>query len=117
MAFTIDMGDGGRPDERSQLTLDRRTGDVVRWEPFSSYNTGRRVRAWLRFLHTGEAGGVAGETVAGSTATAGAVVLVWTGIWLACRRLARKLRGGKKKDKTDAEAASAERYEKVSANS
>lgn len=89
--FTIDTGDGGRPDQRAQLTLDSRTGDVVRWEPFSSYNTGRRVRAWLRFLHTGEAGGVAGETIAG-VATAGAVVLVWTGIWLACRRLVRKLR-------------------------
>jgi uncharacterized iron-regulated membrane protein len=87
LAFTIDAGAGGRPDLRSQLTLDRRTGEIVRWEPFSSYNTGRRVRSWLRFLHTGEAGGVAGETVAG-IASAGAAML-WTGIWLACRRLRR----------------------------
>ena len=88
LTFTIDTGAGGRPDLRSQLTLDQRTGEMVRWEPFSSYNTGRRVRSWLRFLHTGEAGGVAGETVAG-IASAGAAVLAWTGIWLACRRLWR----------------------------
>jgi len=88
LAFTIDTGSGGRPDQRSQLTLDRRTGAVIRWEPFSSYNAGRRVRSWLRFLHTGEAGGVAGETVA-AIASAGAAILAWTGIWLACRRLWR----------------------------
>jgi uncharacterized iron-regulated membrane protein len=83
--FAIDTGDGGRPDKRSQLTLDRRTGEVIRWEPFSSYNTGRRLRSWLRFLHTGEAGGIAGESVA-AIASAGAAILSWTGLWLACRR-------------------------------
>lgn len=88
LTFTIDSGAGGRPDQRSQLTLDRRTAEVVRWEPFSSYNTGRRLRSWFRFLHTGEAGGIAGETVAGIAST-GAAALVWTGLWLACRRLLR----------------------------
>jgi uncharacterized iron-regulated membrane protein len=86
--FTIDSSQGGRPDQRSQLTLDRRTAEVVRWEPFSTYNTGRRLRSWFRFLHTGEAGGLGGQTVAG-IASAGAVMLVWTGIWLAFRRLRR----------------------------
>ena len=88
ISFTIDTGNGGRPDQRSQLALDRRTAEVVRWEPFSSYNAGRRLRSWFRFLHTGEAGGIAGQTVAG-IATAGAAMLVWTGIWLAFRRLSR----------------------------
>ena len=83
--FAIDTGDGGRPDRRSQLTLERRTGEVVRWEPFSSYNTGRRARSWLRFLHTGEAGGITGESLA-AIASAGAAALAWTGIWLAGRR-------------------------------
>lgn len=87
LAFTLDRGNGGRPDQRSQLTLDRRA-EVVRWEPFSSYNTGRRLRSWLRFLHTGEAGGIAGQTVAG-VASAGAAVLVWTGMCLALRRWLR----------------------------
>jgi uncharacterized iron-regulated membrane protein len=88
MTFTIDTGNGGRPDQRAQLTLDRRTAEVVRWEPFSSYNAGRRLRSWFRFMHTGEAGGIAGQTVAG-IATTGAALLVWTGIWLAFRRLSR----------------------------
>ena len=87
MSFTIDTGNG-RPDQRAQLTLDRRTAEVVRWEPFSSYNASRRLRTWFRFLHTGEAGGIAGQTVAG-IATAGAAMLVWTGIFLAIRRLSR----------------------------
>jgi len=94
MIFTIDTGNGGRPDLRSQLTLDRRTAEVIRWEPFSSYNTGRRLRAWFRFLHTGEAGGIPGETVAG-IASAGAAMLVWTGISLALRHLARSRRRGR----------------------
>ena len=86
MTFTIDKGNGGRPDQRSQLTLDSRTAELIRWEPFSSYNAGRRLRSWFRFLHTGEAGGIAGQTIAG-IASAGAAMLVWTGIWLAFRRL------------------------------
>ncbi|HEY3744147.1 MAG TPA: PepSY-associated TM helix domain-containing protein [Bryobacteraceae bacterium] len=88
LVFTIDTGSGGRPDQRSQLTLDRKTGEVIRWEPFSSYNTGRRLRSWLRFLHTGEAGGFAGETIAG-IASAGAALLTFTGLWLAGRRWLR----------------------------
>jgi uncharacterized iron-regulated membrane protein len=86
VTFTIHKSSGGRPDQRSQLTLNSRTAELIRWEPFSSYNAGRRLRSWFRFLHTGEAGGIAGQTVAG-IASAGAVVLVWTGIWLAFRRL------------------------------
>lgn len=88
ITFTIDTGAGGRPDQRAQLTLDQRTTEVIRWEPFSSYNTGRRLRSWFRFLHTGEAGGAAGQTVAG-IASAGAATLVWTGLFLACRRFLR----------------------------
>jgi len=53
LTFTIDIGAGGRPDQRSQLTLDRRTGEAIRLEPFSSYNTGRRLRSWFRFLQPG----------------------------------------------------------------
>jgi len=87
-AFTIDTGNGGRPDQRSQLTLNPRTGEVIRWEPFTSQNAGRRLRAWVRFVHTGEAGGIAGQSIAALSA-AGAVMLVWTGIWLAVRRLLR----------------------------
>jgi uncharacterized iron-regulated membrane protein len=86
LTFTIDQGDGGQPHKRAQLTLDRKTGEVARWEPFSSYTTGRKLRAFLRFAHTGEVAGLVGQTVAG-LASLGGVFLVWTGISLALRRL------------------------------
>jgi uncharacterized iron-regulated membrane protein len=87
LAFAIDQGNGGRPDLRSQLTLNTATGAVARWEPFSSYNSGRRLRAWARFTHTGEAFGLPGQTVA-AIAASGASLLVFTGLTLALRRLA-----------------------------
>jgi uncharacterized iron-regulated membrane protein len=86
VAFTIDRGTGGQPQLRGTLTLDRATAAVVRWDAFDQQTTGRRLRTFLRFAHTGEYFGVAGQTVAG-IASAGGVVLVWTGISLALRRL------------------------------
>jgi uncharacterized iron-regulated membrane protein len=86
LTFTIDQGDGGQPHKRAQLTLDRKNGEVTRWEPFSSYTTGRKLRSFLRFAHTGEVAGVVGQTVAG-LASLGGAFLVWTGISLALRRL------------------------------
>jgi uncharacterized iron-regulated membrane protein len=85
VVLTLDAGDGGQPHKRATLALDRRTGEVARWEPYSSLSAGRRARTWLRFAHTGEVYGLAGQTVAGIV-TAGAAVLVWTGIALALRR-------------------------------
>ena len=85
VALTLDSGDGGQPHKRATLTLDRRTGTTVRWEPFSSQSPGRRARTWLRFAHTGEVYGVPGQTIAG-VVTAGGAVLIWTGLALALRR-------------------------------
>jgi uncharacterized iron-regulated membrane protein len=84
--FSIDRGNGGRPDLRSQLTLDPVRGEIVRWEPFSSYNHGRQLRAWARFTHTGEAGGWLGQTLAAAAST-GASLLVFTGLSIGVRRL------------------------------
>jgi uncharacterized iron-regulated membrane protein len=86
IVLTLDAGDGGQPHKRATLTFDSRTGEVVRWEPFGSQSAGRRARTWLRFAHTGEIYGLAGQTVAGLV-TAGGAVLVWTGLALALRRL------------------------------
>ena len=86
LVVVIDAGNGGRPDQRGQLTIDSRSGEVLRWEPFSSYNPGRRLRTWVRFTHSGEVGGILGQSIA-ATASAGAAVLVWTGLALALRRL------------------------------
>jgi uncharacterized iron-regulated membrane protein len=83
--FSIEQGYRGRPDLRSQLTLDSKTGEVVRWEPFSSFNLGRQLRSWARFVHTGEAGGALGQSIA-AFAAAGAALLVCTGFALAWRR-------------------------------
>ncbi len=85
LTFTIDAGNGARPDLRAQLVLDRRSGAVVRWEPYESQSLARQVRSWMRWVHTGEAGGLVGQTVAG-VASAGAAVLVWTGLAMAFRR-------------------------------
>jgi uncharacterized iron-regulated membrane protein len=84
-SFTILRGERGRPDLRAQLTLDRATGEEVRWETYADQSPARRVRSWSRWIHTGEAGGFLGQTLAG-LASAGSAVLVWTGIALAFRR-------------------------------
>jgi len=87
VVLTLDSGDGGQPQKRATLTLDRRNGETVRWEPFSSQSPGRQARTWLRFAHTGEVYGLTGQTLAGLV-TGGGAVLVWTGIALALRRFA-----------------------------
>jgi uncharacterized iron-regulated membrane protein len=85
LTFNIDSGTGGQPQKRAQLVLDRTSGEVVRWEPFSSYTRGRQLRSVLRFAHTGEVVGIIGQTVAGLVSTGGAM-LVFTGLMLALRR-------------------------------
>ena len=85
ISFSIDAGTGGQPQHRGQLTLDRSTGEVSKWEPFSSLSAGRQLRSILRFAHTGEVLGFAGQTVAGIVSL-GASVLVWTGLALSWRR-------------------------------
>jgi uncharacterized iron-regulated membrane protein len=76
------------------LALDIGTGSVTRWEPFDTQSLGRRLRSWTRFTHTGEYYGLVGQTVAG-VVSAGAVVLVYTGLALALRRfLGRSFRTG-----------------------
>ena len=99
VTFTLDRGTGTRPDTRATLVLDRASGQVVRWQPYASQNGGQKARAWLRWIHTGEAGGLIGQSVAG-LASLGAVFLVYTGLALACRRFL-----GRKKAATRAAAA------------
>jgi uncharacterized iron-regulated membrane protein len=82
----IDQGNGGQPQRRHNLTLDAYSGAVAAWQPFSSQSTGQRARSWIRFLHTGEALGVIGQTVAGIV-SATSVLMVRTGLALAYRRL------------------------------
>ena len=89
VSLTIDNGYGGQPQKRGTLTVTR-AGDVERWETFADLGAGRRLRSWLRFVHTGEYYGLTGQTIAGLV-SAGGVVLVWTGLALAVRRFANWL--------------------------
>jgi uncharacterized iron-regulated membrane protein len=84
VVFAIDAGEGGQPQYRSTLTLDRQ-GQRRSHETFSDLSPGRRIRNVMRFAHTGEVFGIPGQTVAGLV-SAGGVVLVWTGLALALRR-------------------------------
>jgi uncharacterized iron-regulated membrane protein len=86
LRFNVDQGNGGQPQLRHNLTLDAQTGEVRAWAPFASQSTGQKTRSLIRFLHTGEALGLAGQTVAGVVSLT-SVVMVWTGLALAYRRL------------------------------
>ncbi len=95
VSIAIDEGNGGQPQLRRTLVLDRTTGEVISTESFATQSTGRRLRSFLRFAHTGEVGGIPGQTLAGLASLAGAL-LVWTGIALSLRRLAARIRRGRK---------------------
>lgn len=85
VVFTIDQGTGGEPQKRATLTLDPKSGEVIRWEPFASFTLGRQLRSIMRFTHTGEVLGLVGQTVAGLVSL-GACFMVWTGLALSWRR-------------------------------
>jgi uncharacterized iron-regulated membrane protein len=86
VTFTITDGAQWNRFARSQLSLHAVSGDVLQWQPYDSQNLGQKVRGWLRFAHTGELGGLAGQIVAGLGCLGGAF-LVYTGLSLAVRRL------------------------------
>jgi uncharacterized iron-regulated membrane protein len=90
----VDQGNGGQPQRRHTLVLDASTGTVQAWQPFSSQSTGQKARSWIRFLHTGEALGVMGQTIAGIVSLT-SLLMVWTGLALAYRRLIVPLYGRK----------------------
>ena len=70
---------------RSQLSLDPKTAETVKWEPYSEQSAGRKWRTYAKYLHTGQAGGVAGQFLMCLSAI-GITVMVWTGFALAWRR-------------------------------
>lgn len=86
VTLTIDNSFGGRPQMRSTVVFDKRTGEIALTQRFADQTTGERARSWMRFAHTGEFYGVAGQAIAGIASAAGAM-LVFTGLSLAIRRL------------------------------
>lgn len=83
--FTVEEGIYWNKFARSTLTINSETGEVSKWEPYSEFNAGRRLRSWVRFTHTGQSGGIIGQTI-GFIACIGGIFLVWTGLSLAWRR-------------------------------
>jgi len=93
VVFTIEEGIYWNIFARSTLTVDAKTGEIAKWESYGEQNSGRQLRSWARFTHTGETGGFIGQLI-GFLACVGGAFLVWTGISLALRRFG-KWRGGK----------------------
>ncbi|HET6409312.1 MAG TPA: PepSY-associated TM helix domain-containing protein, partial [Chthoniobacteraceae bacterium] len=93
VTFAIERSHRGRPDLKAQVTIDSKTSEIVKIEDFAGYNSGRRLRTWARWLHTGEAGGLGGQIVA-ALATAGTIVLVVTGVALGFRRFLKRSGSG-----------------------
>ena len=104
--FSIDEGNGGQPQKRHSLQLNAYTGATVAWQPFSSQSAGRQARSWVRFLHTGEALGLFGQTIAGLVSFL-SVLMVWTGFALALRRFTRWLKRLRRSSPTDSQYANA----------
>ena len=97
VSITIDRSNGGQPQHRHNMTLNRYSGQMVEWAPFNSRSAGRQARSWVRFLHTGEALGLTGQTIAGLVSFF-AVLMVWTGLSLSLRRLRRFLKRRQKEN-------------------
>ncbi len=85
--FTIDEGIYWNVFGRSTLTIDTKTAEIAKWEKYGEQNSGRQIRSWMRFMHTGESGGFVGKLV-GFLACVGGAILVWTGIALTLKRFA-----------------------------
>lgn len=67
------------------LAVDPFTAEIMHREAFADLSTGRRLRSWTRFLHTGQALGWTGQLVA-ALGCIGGLFLVYTGVALAWRR-------------------------------
>lgn len=83
---SIDWGSGGEPTKKRSLTLDRLSGSVVNSSSFADRTPAGKVLGYFRWVHTGEAHGLIGQTIAG-VVSALAVLMAWTGVALSYRRL------------------------------
>lgn len=88
---TVSTSTAVRPDARTALTFDVETAEMTREPGYAALSTPRKLRAWVRGVHTGEALGSAGQAIAALACLAG-VLLVWTGIALSWRRFLRTVR-------------------------
>jgi len=83
--YQVDQGNGGEPQKKLSVVVDTLTGDIIEQQSFEQLSAYRQARSYIRFLHTGEAFGLVGQTLAG-IASLLACLLVYTGIMLSWRR-------------------------------
>lgn len=83
-------GRPGQPQKTGTLVVDLATGTPRSWEPFAHETPAHRAQEFFRYAHTGEYWGLPGRLIAGMCSLA-AVLMVWTGLSLALRRLRRLL--------------------------
>jgi uncharacterized iron-regulated membrane protein len=88
IAIAVELKSAQRRAPRRTITLRTADGSVITAPPVqvTAQSPGQRARSWLRFAHTGEQYGLAGQTVAGLASLA-ACFLAYTGLALAWRRL------------------------------
>ncbi|WAC20657.1 PepSY-associated TM helix domain-containing protein [Luteolibacter sp. SL250] len=94
--YSVSYSHRGRPDLRRSLTVDLTSGEIVKNEGFEKQTTGRKLRSFVRWVHTGEALGWFGQALMG-VASLAAVILVWTGFALSWRRFFKKRRASVQK--------------------
>ena len=87
VSVTLASGNTFRPDLRTAVELDARSGAILSVVDYRDLPLARRIRGWVRFTHTGEVAGLGGQALATLASLAG-VLLVYTGIALALRRMA-----------------------------
>lgn len=83
--IAVAEGNTYRPDLRWTLEVDRASASLVSSTGYADLSPARKIRAWVRFGHTGEVFGLWGQSLA-TVASAVGVLLVWTGFALVWRR-------------------------------
>ncbi|AKQ66083.1 putative iron-regulated membrane protein [Myxococcus hansupus] len=108
VSFSVREKDAWPLFSSQQVSLNPFTGEVAKLEGYADYNSGRKARSWLRFLHTGEALGLIGQLVA-AIASLGGVFLTYTGFALAWRRFFPRRRRATTEAKAEPVTAESER--------
>ena len=94
ITMSVDWGNGAQASKKRTVTVARDGTGLVGAPVGDTSSPASKARRFLRFVHTGEVYGLLGQTIAGLASLA-AVVLVYTGISLAIRRLVRMRRSGR----------------------
>ena len=86
---TIRADDGTPSFASTQVVLNPYTAEAITTTGYADLTLGRKLRTWMRFLHTGEALGWPGQLAAALASLAGCV-LVYTGFALSWRRFFKR---------------------------